>query len=255
MTFFDALVLGVVEGVTEFLPVSSTGHLILASEVLGLPASDFLSSFEIAIQLGAILSVAFLYARSFLDFEIVKRVAAAFIPTGVVGFAAYPFLKGYLLGSYEVVLWSLGVGGLALILFEYWHREPEGASDGLANISYRQALLVGFFQSVAIVPGVSRSAATILGGLLLGIRRTTIVEFSFLLAVPTMLSATAFDLLKTSGSFSDGEFLLLGTGFVTSFIVALGAVKFLLAFIRTHSFVSFGVYRVLLAALFFLFVL
>lgn len=255
MTFLDAVILGVVEGITEFLPISSTGHLILASEMLRLPASSFLKSFEIAIQLGAILSVVTLYLRTFFDKEALKRIAIAFVPTGVIGLAAYPFVKGYLLGSHEVVLWTLALGGVALIAFELWHVEPDDASDGVRNITYRQAFAIGLFQAVAVVPGVSRSAATILGGLLMGVRRTTIVEFSFLIAVPTMCAATGLDLLKSSAVFSGEEYLLLAVGFGVSFFVALGAVKFLLAFVRTHSFIPFGAYRILAALLFFVLVL
>lgn len=255
MTFFDAIILGIVEGVTEFLPISSTGHLILVSEVLRIPHSAFLSSFEIAIQLGAILAVLLLYWRSFLDLEVIKRVIAAFIPTACIGFALYPFVKGVLFGNPLIVVFALALGGAALIFFEMFHGEREGGAEQVRDISYSHAVLVGFFQALAIIPGVSRSAATIVGGLVAGIRRVTIVEFSFLLAVPTMLAATSFDLLKTSASFTPHEYALLATGFVVSGAVAFAAVRFLLAFIRTHSFISFGVYRIVVAALFFLVVL
>ncbi len=255
MTFFDAVILGVVEGLTEFLPVSSTGHLILTGELLGLPSTEFLKSFDIAIQLGAICAVIASYVRSFFDIEIVKRIAVGFIPTGVIGFLAYPFIKDYLFESPQLVLAALALGGVALILFELWHREDESASPSIAEISYKQAFAVGLFQSMAMVPGVSRSAATILGGLLVGIKRTTIVEYSFLLAVPTMATATGYDMLKSSSSFVRDDFGMLAVGFITSFIVAALAIRFLLAYIRTHTFISFGVYRILIAALFFFVVL
>ena len=154
-----------------------------------------------------------------------------------------------------MVLWSLLLGGIALIVFELFHREPEGSLESVATIPYLQSALIGVFQSIAIIPGVSRSAATIVGGLLLGIRRVTIVEFSFLLAVPTMLAATGYDILKNASLFSTDQSLTLGIGFVTSFAVALLAIKFLLAYVRTHSFIPFGVYRIAIALLFFLFVL
>src|SRR3989344_4980430 len=251
MTPLDALLLGVVEGVTEFLPISSTGHLILASSLLHIADSEFLKTFEIAIQLGAILAVVALYWRSLLNIEILKRVIIGFIPTGIIGLALYKVVKTYLLGSEVVVLWALALGGLALIAFELWHSESENAASDITEITYRQAVLVGLFQALAIIPGVSRSAATILGGLFVGIKRAAIVQFSFLLAVPTMVSATGLDLIKNTGLFSSDQALLLGIGFVTSFFVALAAIKFLLSFVKSHSFVSFGVYRILVACLFF----
>ncbi|PIR83626.1 undecaprenyl-diphosphatase [Candidatus Kaiserbacteria bacterium CG10_big_fil_rev_8_21_14_0_10_51_14] len=255
MTIFEALILGVVEGITEFLPISSTGHLILASSALGIADSEFLKTFEIAIQLGAILSVVALYWRSFLNIEILKRILVAFIPTGIIGLALYGTIKTHLLGNEAVVLWALALGGVALIVFELVHKEKEGASDNLEHVTYKQAAFVGLFQSIAIIPGVSRSAATIVGGLLLGIKRVAIVEFSFLLAVPTMGAATGLDLLQNADSFTSQQTLVLAIGFVTSFVVALGAIKFLLAFVRNHSFIPFGVYRIALAGIFFLWVL
>lgn len=254
MTPLEAVILGIVEGVTEFLPISSTGHLILTSSLLQIPASDFLKTFEISIQLGAILAVVVLYWRSFLNVEILKRIAVAFIPTGIIGLAFYKVAKTYLLGNEAVVLWALALGGLALIAFELFHAEEPDATDSVERITYGQAVLVGIFQAVAIVPGVSRSAATILGGLLIGIKRVTIVEFSFLLAVPTMGAATGLDLLKSASSFSANQFLPLAIGFVVSFLVALLAIKFLLAFVRNRSFIAFGIYRIVVAILFFLLV-
>ncbi|QQG37672.1 MAG: undecaprenyl-diphosphate phosphatase [Candidatus Kaiserbacteria bacterium] len=250
MTIFDSIVLGVVEGITEFLPISSTGHLILASELLRIPDSEYLKTFEIAIQLGAIGSVVALYWKSFFDVEILKRLAIGFIPTGVIGLAFYGIVKTYLLESTALVLWMLLLGGVALIVFELLHREPGDAPGSAHDISYLQAALIGLFQSIAIVPGVSRSAATIVGGLLLGIRRVAIVEFSFLLAVPTMLAATGLDLVKNASLFTPDQFLTLAIGFATAFLVALLAITWLLAFVRTRSFISFGVYRIVIALFF-----
>jgi undecaprenyl-diphosphatase len=250
MTLLQAIILGIVEGLTEFLPISSTGHLILASKLLGLSQTDFQKSFEIAIQLGAIASVIMLYWRSFLDPAVLSRVLVAFIPTGVIGFALYKVVKTYLFDSEAVVLWALGLGGVALIVFELLHREREDAVDDVASISYTKALLIGVFQSLSIVPGVSRAGATIVGGLILGLTRTTIVLFSFLLAVPTMLAATGYDLLKNASSFSAGQFGVLAAGFIASFVVALLAIKFLLAFVRTHTFIPFGIYRIVIALIF-----
>jgi undecaprenyl-diphosphatase len=255
MNYIDALVLGAIEGITEFLPISSTGHLILASHLLGLPDGAFLTSFEIAIQLGAICAVLLLFWKSFLNIEILKRLLAGFIPTAIVGLTLYSFIKQHLLGNELIVVIALAVGGVVLIVFELLHKEREDAPEGVETITYRQAMLVGLAQSVAVIPGVSRSAATILGGLMLGMRRTTIVEFSFLLAVPTMGAAVALDILKNYQSFAPQDFGYIGVGFVTAFVVALVAVKFLLRFVRTSSFIPFGVYRIVIAVLFFYFVL
>lgn len=254
MDLFHALILGVVEGVTEFLPVSSTGHLILASKLLGMTQTDFLKTFDIAIQLGAILSVVVLYWRSLLvDFEVIKRVAAAFIPTAVVGFVVYKFVKGFLLGNTSVVLWALLLGGVFLIVFELLHKQDSDAIDDIKNMSLGQAALIGLFQSLAVIPGVSRSAATIIGGLCLGVSRKTIVEFSFLLAVPTMAAATGLDLLKSAHDFSMDQFSFLAVGFLAAFSVGIMSIQFLLYFIKNNNFVPFGIYRILIALFLFKF--
>jgi undecaprenyl-diphosphatase len=252
MTPLDAALLGVVEGFTEFLPVSSTGHLILASTLLQLQNSAFLATFEIVIQLGAILAVIVFYFRSFFDIEILKRLIVAFIPTGIIGLALYKVVKTYLLGNDILVLCMLALGGIALILFELWHQEHPEATAEVKDITYKQAAYVGLFQALAIVPGVSRSAASIVGGLTLGIKRSTIVEFSFLLAVPTMVAASGLDLVKNASSFSSSDILTLGIGFVTAFVIALGSIRWLLSYVRKHSFIPFGVYRIIAAFAFFL---
>ena len=252
MGFWDSIILGIVEGITEFLPISSTGHLILASEALGIPHDDFVKSFEIAIQLGAILSVVWLYSAQMLkNRALFLKVCTAFAPTALIGFFAYPYVKGYLLGNSLVVVVSLFLGGIGLILFEKWYeKRPAGAKEGLEGITWKQSVLIGLFQSVAMVPGVSRAAATILGGLAVGIERKAIVEFSFLLAVPTMLAATALDMSKSAFAFEGSQFVLLAAGFFGSFVVAIAAIKFLLSFIETHSFKPFGWYRMAVAAVF-----
>ncbi|MCI0416759.1 undecaprenyl-diphosphate phosphatase [bacterium] len=248
MTLLDAILLGIIEGITEFLPVSSTGHLILASAFLKLQDTEFLKSFEIAIQLGAILSVVVLYARSLLkDRSLVQKTIVAFLPTCIIGLIAYGFVKRYLLGNELIVVAALLIGGLILILFEWLQR---GKPEGSKQISYPQALYIGLFQCVSMIPGVSRSAATIIGGMVIGIERKTIVEFSFLLAIPTMAAATALDIYKSASRFSSAEIDLLLVGFVTSFVVALLSIKFLLRYIQNHTFIAFGIYRILVAFLF-----
>jgi undecaprenyl-diphosphatase len=254
MNLITSFILGIVEGVSEFLPISSTGHLILASTLLHVAQSDFTKSFEIIIQLGAILSVIVLYWRSFLKIETLKKLFVAFLPTGIIGLALYKIIKTYLVGNESIVLWALFIGGIVLIVFEYLHKESEGAADSIEKITYKQSFLIGLFQALSIIPGTSRSAATIVGGLALGLKRSTIVEFSFLLAVPTMIAASGLDLVKNASSFSSGDALVLAVGFITSFVVALFSIKFLLGFVRKHTFIGFGIYRIAIAILFWILV-
>jgi undecaprenyl-diphosphatase len=197
-----------------------------------------------------------LYAKRFLmRWEVLKRLAIAFMPTAAVGLVLYPIIKTVFLGSMSVVVWSLLAGGMALIAFERWHREREDAVGEVERVSYLQAFVIGLFQSLAVVPGISRAAATIVGGLLMNLTRTTIVEFSFLLAVPTMLAASALDLYKSAGSFAAGDFGPLAVGFLVSFGVAWGVIRWFIRFVQTHTFTGFGWYRITLAGLFILFVI
>jgi undecaprenyl-diphosphatase len=247
---FHSVILGIVEGVTEFLPISSTAHLILASHALRIGETEFLKSFEIIIQLGAILSVVVLYWRRFLDIEVLKKLVVAVFPTGVIGLTVYKAIKGYLLGNVMVVLITLLVGGIALIVFERFDRGVEREVD-FSEITYRKAFLIGLFQAIAVIPGVSRSAATIVGGSLIGVGKRTIVEFSFMLAVPTMLAASGLELVKNRSALH-GNLPVLAIGFVVSFITAILAIKSFLSYIKKRDFSLFGWYRIVLAIVFFL---
>ena len=251
MDYFYAIILGVVEGITEFLPISSTGHLVLVGNLLNLPISEFWKSFEIAIQLGAILAVVVIYWKKVWDIKNVwPKIFTAFVPTALIGLALYKTIKPHLLGSSMVVLTALLVGGAFIILFEKYFANKfkvEIENKEIGQISYGKAALIGLFQSLAIVPGVSRSAATVIGGLMLGLSRQTIVEFSFLLAIPTMAAATGLDLLKNGFDFNGQQWGVLAVGFIVSFLTAFVAVKWLLKYIQTHSFEIFGWYRIVLA--------
>jgi undecaprenyl-diphosphatase len=245
--------LGVVEGITEFLPVSSTGHLILTVKLLKISQTEFLKSFIITIQLGAILSVVILYWRALLiDRKILARVLAAFVPTAVLGAIFYKLIKNFLLNSEITVLIAFLAGGIILIIFELFYRENLNTSTEISQISLKQAFIIGVCQALAMIPGVSRSLVTILAGLSLGIRRKTIVKFSFLLAIPTIIAATIFDLFKSAGQFSFTQFNYLAIGFIVSFIVALIAIKFFISYIEKHNFIIFGIYRILAALFLFL---
>ncbi len=251
MTILHALLLGIVEGITEFLPVSSTAHLILTSHLLQLAESEFVKSFEIIIQLGAILSVVVLYWNKFWNWDVLKKLVVAVIPTGVIGLTVYKAVKGYLLGNIPVVLGALLVGGVLLILFDRFNKTPDRDAVDFREITYRNAFLIGLFQAIAVIPGVSRSAATIVGGSLIGISKRTIVEFSFMLAVPTMLAASGLELVKSRGALA-GHYDLLAIGFVVSFVTAIVAIKSFLGYLKNHSFAAFGWYRIALAVVYFL---
>lgn len=251
MTILQAIILGIVEGITEFLPISSTGHLILAQRLLGMTGSPMLESFDIAIQSGAILAVVVIYFHALLKRSgLWLPILVAFIPTTVIGFLLHGFAKTYLLGSGTAVAWSMLIGGIVIVLFEFLYRSEHGRVTSIETIPVKTAVGIGIVQSVAIIPGVSRSAATILGGMLLGVERRTIVEFSFLLAIPTMSAATGYDLLKSYSLFNAHDALTLGIGFVMSFLTAIVAIRWLLRFIQSHTFTGFGIYRILAAAAF-----
>ena len=255
MNIIHAIILGVVEGITEFLPISSTGHMILASRLLGLPETEFLKTFEIFIQLGAILSVVVIYFKRLItSIDTIKKVIFAFIPTAIIGLILHGFVKKYLLASPLVVSIALIVGGILIIWFEKWnarkHQRLSIKQGGEIDIDYVQSFKVGLYQSIAMIPGVSRSAATIVGGQLSGVSRMEIVEFSFMLAIPTMIAASALDLYKGVGTISHNEIVLLAVGFVTAFIVAILAIKTFLAYIQKHNFISFAIYRIIVGCIF-----
>ncbi len=255
MIWWQAIIFGVVEGLTEFLPVSSTGHLILTARLLGLSQTEFMKSFEIAIQLGAILAVVFVYWRSFLvKMEILKRILAAFIPTALIGLILYTLTKKFLMSNEPLVLLSLFLGGIVLILFDRWHQEKSDSLNDLSKIPYSKCFIVGLAQSLAVIPGVSRAAATMVGGLTVGFTRKTIVEFSFLLAVPTILAATVLDLVNNRTLLAGTNWSMLLLGGAVSFGVALVAIRFFIRYVQHYGFTVFGIYRIGLAIIFWIFV-
>jgi len=251
MDLFQVLILSFIEGVTEFLPISSTGHLILASDILSIEQTGFVKSFLIIIQLGAILSVVTLYFKMLTNAKLWPKIIAGFIPSAVVGLTLYAFIKNYLLGNELITVIALFIGGLAFIGIELWDREREKNRE-FKDLTTKNAFLIGLFQSISVIPGVSRAGASILGGLILGFNRKTATEFSFLLAVPTMLGASALDVFRTRLNFSINELLILLIGFFASYLFALLAVKFLIDYIKNHTFIALGVYRIIAASLFYL---
>jgi len=256
MDLIQALILSLIEGVTEFLPISSTGHLLLATKFLNIPQTEFVKSFEIIIQLGAILSVVVIYWRRLLgNFKLWKNIVAAFLPTAVVGLVLYDFIKEVLFENILVVVFALLIGGILLIVIEKLFKEKAHAIDSLERLTLKQSFLIGVAQSFSVIPGTSRAASTIIGGLLVGANRKVAVEFSFLLAIPTMMAATGLDLIKGDFNFSSQELMILAVGFIGSFITAMLVVKWFIKFVQTNNFFWFGVYRIILALIFMAFIM
>lgn len=257
MNLFHVILLSIIEGVTEFLPISSTGHLVLASDLLKIQQTEFVKSFEIFIQLGAILAAVWLYGKNlFTQKGLFVKVLVAFLPTGLIGLVSYRIIKGFLIGNSMITAFALLLGGVLFIILEtFVFKDAGGSKTTLKSLSVRDALLLGLFQSISVIPGVSRAGATIIGGLLLNMNRKSAVEFSFLLAIPTMLAATVFDLSQAAKSFSGNDALYLLIGFIVSFFTALFAIRAFIKFVQTNTFIPFGIYRIVLAILFFLFVL
>ncbi len=256
MNIVQALILSFIEGVTEFLPISSTAHQVLVSNILNISQTSFVKSFEIIIQLGAILAVAVLYWKKFLlDKELIKKLFVALIPALGVGFVFYKFIKDVLLGNLAISLITLFVGGVILILVELYFKKEKRQKFELDKLNYKNSFVIGIFQSISVIPGVSRAAATIVGGMLTGLSRESATEFSFLLAVPTMFAATALDIYKSRDVLLGSNLTLLFVGFVGSFIFAILSIRFLINYVKTHNFIPFGVYRIVFSILYWVLIL
>ncbi|MEN9337719.1 MAG: undecaprenyl-diphosphatase UppP [Candidatus Parcubacteria bacterium] len=253
MNIIQALYLGIIEGLTEFLPISSTGHLILASHILKIAQTDFLIAFEVAIQLGAIGAVLYMYWKRIFTAPMIKRLAVAFIPTGIAGFVIYPHLKA-LLTSPLIVGVSLFVGGIIILFVEnsYYKAQQNGETKLHHDVSVKQAFLLGLYQVLAMIPGVSRSGSVIVGGLLMKLDRSMLTEFTFLLAVPTMSAATLYSIYKHADVvLQTGNLSTLAVGMVTSFVIATFVIKLFLDYVRKHTFVAFGFYRIIVGIIVF----
>lgn len=249
MTIFDAIILGVVEGITEFLPVSSTAHLVLASSLLKLKQDNFSTAFDIIIQLAPIFSVMIIYKERLIhSLSLWYKLIVAFIPTGFVGLFFHKQIEATFSANFAIIL--MLITGISFIIIELYHKEERCSISELSQISYKKAFYIGLFQVLSLVPGVSRSGSTILGAMLLGLKREVSMSFSFLLAIPTMGAASGYMMLKEYQSFQEGSMLLLAVGFVVSFIVGYIAVKGFLAFISKYDFKPFGLYLIVSAILF-----
>lgn len=245
MSIFQAIILAIIEGLTEFLPVSSTGHMIIGSSVLGIAENPFVKNFTVIIQFGAILSVLVLYWKRFfksIDFYI--KLFVAFLPAAVIGFLASDYID-MLLENVIVVAVMLLLGGIFLLFVDKIFEQNEKNPDKEPNL--KSAFIIGFFQVIAMIPGVSRSAATIVGGLTQKLTRKAAAEFSFFLAVPTMFAATSYKLSKIYQSetgFTSHDIQVLAVGNIVAFVVALLAIKLFIGFLTKHGFKVFGWYRI-----------
>jgi undecaprenyl-diphosphatase len=255
LDFLNAIILGIIEGITEFLPISSTGHLILANKIFSF-SEPFQTTFDIVIQLGAILSVIFYFWKRLNPFQksigsekkleildLWKKTIVGVLPALLIGGLFGSKVEELLFNPLTVSIMLL-IGGIVLIIIENKERKPK--FDSTLQITYKIAILIGLIQTLAMIPGTSRSAATIIGAMLLGSSRVVAAEFSFFLAIPTMFAASGYSILKNGMSLKNNEIILLGVGFVVAFIVAYSVISFFMKFIATHNFKSFGYYRIAL---------
>lgn len=262
LEFLKVIILGIVEGITEWLPISSTGHLILVDEFIKLSASDaFKEMFNVVVQLGAILAVVVLYFHKLNPFSPKKskkqkirtiqlwmKVIVACIPAGVIGILLDDWMEEHL-HNYFVVSLMLILYGVFFIVIEIWNENREPRVEKLTQLTYKTAFLIGVFQVLSLVPGTSRSGATIVGALLLGVSRYVAAEFTFFLAIPVMFGASALKMVKffvDGGGFAGSELAILIVGCITAFLVSIFAIKFLMSYIKKNDFKVFGYYRIIL---------
>ncbi|WP_028468667.1 undecaprenyl-diphosphate phosphatase [Neptunomonas japonica] len=250
MNIFDTIILGCIEGVTEFLPISSTGHLIVASEFLGLEQNDTNKAFEVIIQFAAILAVVLNYPSKF-TFKYINlwtKIFIAFLPIAAIGFLFSTQVKAMF--SVEIVAYMFIIGGIVFITVEKFYNEKRKHTLCVEDVTYKQAAWIGLAQVFALIPGTSRAGSSIIGSMLVGLNRKASAEFSFLLAFPVMCATTAYDLLKHHETLLTDENLFnLSIGFIVSFIVAFLAIKLFIKFLENFTFVAFGIYRIIFGIL------
>jgi len=245
MDIFQAIIIGIIEGFTEFLPISSTGHMIIASNLLGISQDNINKAYEVIIQFSAILAVMIIYKDKITisKIELWKKLIVAFLPLAIIGYLFKDYIK--MLFSIEVVAIMFIIGGVIFLIVEYFYDEQKAIITDVENITYKESLLIGLAQVLALIPGTSRAGATIIGGLLLKMDRKTSAEFSFLLAIPVMMAVSGYDLLKHYHEFININWLPFIIGFVVSFVVAFITIKLFLTFLQRFTFIGFGVYRIL----------
>jgi undecaprenyl-diphosphatase len=245
MDIFQAVIIGIIEGFTEFLPISSTGHMIVASKFLGVAETDLTKAYEVIIQFSAIMAVMLIYREkiTFKKIDLWIKLLVAFLPLAIVGFIFKDQIKT--LFNIQTVAWMFIIGGIVFLVVEYFYKEKEEHIKDVEKVSMIQALWVGIAQIFSLVPGTSRAGATIIGGLLAGLDRKASAEFSFLLAIPVMAAVSGYDLLKHYQDFANANWSAFLVGFIVAFVVAYATIKLFLAFIQRFTFVAFGIYRII----------
>jgi undecaprenyl-diphosphatase len=245
MDIIQAVIIGIIEGFTEFLPISSTGHMIVASEFLGIPKSEVVDAYMVIIQFAAILAVMLLYRERINPKEIRlwQKITVASLPFLVVGFLVKDWIKEIFVTS--TTAWMFIIGGVVFIVVEYFHKDETKASKEIEEISWMQSLWIGLGQIFAFIPGTSRAGSTIIAGMLSGVNRKASTEFSFLLAIPIMMAVSGYDLLKHYHQFVGADLTAFAVGFVVAFVVAYLTIKLLIVFLQRFTFVAFGIYRIL----------
>ena len=244
MDIIQAIIIGIIEGFTEFLPISSTGHMIVASKFLGIEQSAVIKAYEVIIQFAAILAVMLLYRDkiNLKEIDLWSKIVAAFFPLAIIGFLLKDWVKAFF--TVETVAWMFIVGGIVFIVVEYFHKDEAKASKELEEVTWFQAMSIGFGQVLSLIPGTSRAGATIIAGMLSGVNRKASTEFSFLLAIPVMMAVSGYDLLKHYQDFAGADISAFVVGFVVAFIVAYITIKLFIVFLQRFTFVAFGIYRI-----------
>jgi len=245
MDIIQAIIIGIIEGFTEFLPISSTGHMIVASQFLGIEKSAVIDAYMVIIQFAAILAVMLLYREKIdiKEIDLWQKIMVAFLPLAVVGFLLKDWIKEIFVSS--TVAWMFIIGGIIFIVVEYFHKDEEKESKEIDEVTWRQALIIGFGQIFSLVPGTSRAGSTIIAGMLSGVNRKTSTEFSFLLAIPVMMAVSGYDLLKHYKDFIGADLTAFVVGFIVAFMVAYATIKLLIVFLQRFTFVAFGIYRII----------
>ena len=244
MDIIQAIIIGIIEGFTEFLPISSTGHMIVASEFLGIEQSALIKAYEVIIQFAAILAVMLLYRDkiNIKEIELWQKIMVAFLPLAIVGFILKDWIKEIF--TINTVAWMFIIGGIIFIVVEHFHKDEESPSKDIEEVSWRQAIIIGLGQILSLVPGTSRAGSTIIAGMLSGVNRKASTEFSFLLAIPVMTAVSGYDLLKHYDEFIGADLTAFVVGFVVAFGVAYLTIKLFIVFLQRFTFVAFGIYRI-----------
>ncbi len=245
MDILQAIIIGIIEGFTEFLPISSTGHMIVASKFLGVDQSAVVKAYEVIIQFAAILAVVLLYRDkiNFKEINLWSKIISAFFPLAIIGFILKDWVKEAF--NVQTVAYMFIIGGIIFLIVEYFHKDEKSTAQEIEEITWRQAMSIGFAQVLSLIPGTSRAGSTIIGGMLSGVSRKASTEFSFLLAIPVMIAVSGYDLLKHYKEFLHADIIAFSVGFLVAFVVAYITIKMFIVFLQRFTFVAFGVYRII----------